>query len=49
MKLITTEKMRGLDEAAVRECGISSLDLMEKAGRVVARVVRSIKIGRAHV
>ncbi|MDP8248183.1 MAG: NAD(P)H-hydrate dehydratase [Candidatus Tritonobacter lacicola] len=42
MKLITTEKMRGLDEAAVRECGISSLDLMEKAGRVVARVVRSI-------
>ncbi|GAG48815.1 unnamed protein product, partial [marine sediment metagenome] len=42
MKLVTTETMKSLDEAAVREHGIASLDLMERAGRAVARVVHSL-------
>ncbi|MDD5556062.1 MAG: NAD(P)H-hydrate dehydratase [bacterium] len=37
MKLVTAERMRELDRAAIRERGIPGLDLMERAGAAVAR------------
>jgi hydroxyethylthiazole kinase-like uncharacterized protein yjeF len=33
MKLVTAEQMRGLDSAAINTWGVSSLTLMENAGR----------------
>ncbi len=36
MKLVTVEQMRGIDDAAARDYGISGLILMENAGRAVA-------------
>lgn len=40
MKLVTARQMRDLDDAAIRGHGILSLDLMERAGRGVADIVR---------
>jgi NAD(P)H-hydrate epimerase len=42
MKLVTAEQMRELDRVAIRERGIPSLDLMERAGIAVARCAASI-------
>lgn len=39
MKLVTVEQMRNLDTATSREYGISSLILMENAGRAVAEEI----------
>ncbi|MFH0799749.1 MAG: NAD(P)H-hydrate dehydratase [Pseudomonadota bacterium] len=42
MKLVTSKQMRGLDRAAIEKHGIASLDLMERAGRGVAKAVASL-------
>jgi len=39
MKVVTPTQMRLVDDKAINEVGIPSLDLMEKAGRAVADVV----------
>jgi len=42
MKLVTAEQMRELDRVAIRERGIPSMDLMERAGAAVARCAASV-------
>ncbi|MBU4485058.1 NAD(P)H-hydrate dehydratase [bacterium] len=40
MKLVTSKQMQALDQAAINNMGVPSLDLMENAGRGVAEEVR---------
>ena len=42
MKLVTAEEMREIDRKAIREFGVPSLQLMEKAGEEVAEAVREM-------
>ncbi|MCX6338841.1 MAG: NAD(P)H-hydrate dehydratase [Candidatus Aureabacteria bacterium] len=42
MKLVTAEQMRELDRIAIRERGIPSMELMERAGAAVARCAASM-------
>ncbi len=39
MKIVNTEQMRRIDEITIRERGIAGIELMERAGREVAREV----------
>jgi NAD(P)H-hydrate epimerase len=40
MKIVTTEQMRELDRRTIEEAGVPSFELMDRAGRGVADVVR---------
>ncbi len=42
MKIVLAAQMRALDEAAIKKHNIPSLDLMEKAGRGLADLARSV-------
>ncbi|GJM45289.1 MAG: bifunctional NAD(P)H-hydrate repair enzyme Nnr [Gemmatimonadota bacterium] len=42
MRVVTASEMREIDRKAIEECGIPSLDLMERAGAGAAHVIASI-------
>lgn len=44
MRVVTASEMREIDRRAVEECGIPSLDLMERAGAGAAHVIASLGI-----
>lgn len=44
MRVVTASEMREIDRKAIEECGIPSLDLMERAGAGAAHVIASVGI-----
>lgn len=46
MRVVTASEMREIDRRAIEECGIPSLDLMERAGAGAAHVIASLGIQR---
>ncbi len=45
MKLVTAEKMRAIDSETINNCGIPGLELMENAGRGIAKRIRDNILG----
>jgi len=47
LRVVTASEMREIDRKAIEECGIPSLDLMERAGAGAAHVIAAVGIRKA--